>query len=136
MPESTTAAPCPATESPPANATEGDLNGHVGSTLVNESDRVRVWMISLAPGEHLPSHTHVLNYFWTATTDGRARSRFSDGRVTEMDYRIGDTRHFSFGPGESMTHDLENIGQTTLCFTTVEFLDSANAPLKLGRQRR
>ena len=30
---------------------------------------------------------------------------------------------------EAMTHDLENIGDTTLCFTTVEFLDSANAPL-------
>jgi hypothetical protein len=30
-----------------------------------------------------------------------------------------------------MVHDLENIGHTELVFTTVEFLDSANAPLEL-----
>jgi len=28
-----------------------------------------------------------------------------------------------------MTHDPENIGDAVLCFTTVEFLDSASAPL-------
>jgi hypothetical protein len=30
-----------------------------------------------------------------------------------------------------MMHDLENIGDTELAFTTVEFLDSANPPLTL-----
>jgi hypothetical protein len=30
-----------------------------------------------------------------------------------------------------MIHDLENIGDTDMVFTTVEFLDSANAPLDL-----
>ena len=37
----------------------------------------------------------------------------------------------SLGEGESMTHDLENVGQTTLAFTTVEDKRSANAPLPL-----
>lgn len=104
-------------------------NGRVGSTLVSESDRARVWLIEMQPGDRLPLHTHVLDYFWVATTAGRARSRFADGTVSEMDYDVGTTRHFTFGKGESMTHDLENIGDTVLCFTTVEFLDSANAPL-------
>jgi hypothetical protein len=31
-----------------------------------------------------------------------------------------------------MLHDLENIGDTVLTFTTVEFKQSANAPLALG----
>ena len=104
-------------------------NGAVGSRIVSESDRVRVWLIELAPGERLGFHTHVQDYFWTATSAGRARSRYSDGRVAEMDYNIGDTAHFTFAKGESMTHDLENIGDTTLCFTTVEFFGSANPPL-------
>ena len=104
-------------------------NGQVGSKIVSESDRVRVWLIEMQPGDRLPFHTHVLDYFWTATTPGKARSRYSDGQVVEADYAVGDTKHFRFGPGESMTHDLENIGDTVLCFTTVEFLDSANAPL-------
>lgn len=104
-------------------------NGRVGSTVVSESDRVRVWLLALQPGERLPFHTHVQDYFWTATSPGRARSRYADGRVVDMDYALGETRHFSFKPGESMTHDLENIGDTVLCFTTVEFFGSANPPL-------
>ena len=104
-------------------------NGTVGSRIVSENDRVRVWLIEMQPGERLPFHTHVMDYFWTATSPGRARSRYSDGKVAEVSYQVGDTRHFHFGRGESMTHDLENIGDTVLCFTTVEFLDSANAPL-------
>ncbi len=104
-------------------------NGRVGSSLVSESDRARVWLIEMQPGERLPFHTHVLDYFWVATSPGKARSRYADGTVAEVEYNIGTTRHFTFKKGESMTHDLENIGDTVLCFTTVEYLDSANAPL-------
>ncbi len=106
-----------------------NTNGQVGSMLVSESDRARVWLIEMQPGDRLPFHTHVLDYFWVATSPGKARSRYSDGTVAEVDYEIGTTKHFTFGEGESMTHDLENIGDTVLCFTTVEYLDSANAPL-------
>jgi beta-alanine degradation protein BauB len=31
-----------------------------------------------------------------------------------------------------MMHDLENIGDTVLAFTTVEFLDSPNPPLAVS----
>ena len=107
----------------------GRSNGRVGSRIVSESDRVRVWLIELQPGERLPFHTHVQDYFWTATTPGSARSRYADGRVAEVTYELGETRHFHFEAGESMTHDLENTGDTVLCFTTVEFFGSANPPL-------
>ena len=78
-------------------------NGNVGSRIVSESDRVRVWLLELAPGERLGFHTHVQDYFWTATSAGRARSRYGDGRVADMEYQIGDTAHFTFATGESMT---------------------------------
>lgn len=104
-------------------------NGQVGSRIVSQTERVRVWLIELHPGERLPFHTHVMDYFWTATTPGRARSRYADGQVAEVTYHIGLTQHYHFDAGQSMTHDLENIGEDVLCFTTVEFLDSANAPL-------
>jgi hypothetical protein len=48
-----------------------------------------------------------------------------------VDYQAGDTKHLSFGPGEFMIHDLENIGSTDLLFTTVEFLESRNRPLPI-----
>lgn len=107
------------------------LNGQVGTKLVSQTNRVRVWHLALKPGQRLSVHTHVLDYFWTAVTPGKTRSHYGDGRIVETEYAVGDTRHFSFGPGESMTHDIENIGETALIFTAVEFLDSANRPLPL-----
>lgn len=103
-------------------------NGCVGQILVSESERVRVWSLKLAPGERVSFHRHVLDYFWTALSDGKSRSHYSDGKVLDTQYRAGDTKHFSFGEGEFIYHDLENIGDTEISFTTVEFLQSANKP--------
>ena len=112
------------------------LNGRVGTRLLSETDRVRVWEIRLAPGERIGFHRHVLDYFWTAVTPGRARLHTEDGSAVEAVYAAGDTRHFAFGRGEYKIHDLENIGDADLCFTTVEFLDSANEPLEISAGRQ
>lgn len=106
-------------------------NGVVGSRLVSQTERVRVWNIQLQPGERLPFHCHVLDYFWTALTPGCARSRLADGSVAVVEYKVGDTQHFQYGARQSRIHDLENIGDAVLAFTTVEFLYSANQPLPL-----
>jgi beta-alanine degradation protein BauB len=111
---------------------EADGNGRVGQRLVSETERVRVWSILLKPGERLGFHKHVLDYFWTAVTPGRARSRHHDGRITEVAYKSGDTKYMTFSQGEFMIHDLQNVGPSNLIFTTVEFLDSANSPLPVG----
>ncbi|HTU25491.1 MAG TPA: hypothetical protein VMF30_08845 [Pirellulales bacterium] len=107
------------------------FNGRVGSRLVSETDRVRVWQIHLAPGERLPFHRHVLHYFWTVLTPGAAQSRYADGRIEQVRYEGGETKHLYFAAGEFMIHDLENIGPTPLVYVTVEFLDSPNPPLDL-----
>jgi len=104
-------------------------NGCVGTELVSETERVRVWMIHLAPGERIAFHRHVLNYFWTAVTTGRGRQHMHDGTTVEKTYLAGETRHENYELGEYKIHDLENIGDTELVFTTVEFLDSANQAL-------
>jgi len=106
-------------------------NGCVGMRLLSENDRVRVWEIRLKPGERIGFHRHVLDYFWTAITPGRARSHQQDGSTVETDYYAGETRHETYGPGESKIHDLENIGNAELIFTTVEFLRSSNKPLPI-----
>ena len=106
-------------------------NGRVGTTLVSETPELRVWHLFLAPGERLPLHCHVLDYFWTVLGDGQGRSSFGDGTVRDVSYRAGDTRHLAFGPGEHMVHDLENTGTEPLTFVTVEFKQGCNAPLPL-----
>jgi beta-alanine degradation protein BauB len=109
------------------------FNGRVGTRLLSEDGRVRVWEIRLAPGERIGFHRHVLDYFWTAVTAGRARSHQQDGTTVEATYEVGETRHETYGQGEFKVHDLENIGDSDLIFTTVEFLQSANQPLPLSR---
>lgn len=106
-------------------------NGVVGHRLLSQSDRVRVWTIDLPPGNRVPFHRHVLDYFWTATASGTSIQRTHDGSVREVSYAAGETRHFSFSAGEFLIHDLENTGTTTLAFLTVELLDGANKPLPL-----
>ncbi|MDX3974119.1 hypothetical protein [Shinella sp.] len=106
-------------------------NGRVGGQLVSETDTLRIWHLHIPPGERLGFHRHVLNYFWTALTAGRARSHYGDGRIVEATYTAGDTKHFTFDEGQSMIHDLENIGEEPLVFVTVEFKQSANQPLSL-----
>ena len=58
-------------------------NPCVGSELVSESDRVRVWMIRLRPGERIGFHRHVLDYFWTCVSGGRGRQHVHDGTTVE-----------------------------------------------------
>jgi beta-alanine degradation protein BauB len=106
-------------------------NGCVGSELVSETGKVRVWTIRLSPGQRFGFHRHVLNYFWTAITPCRGRQHLMDGSTVEYTYAPGETRHESYGPGEFKVHDLENIGDGDMVFMTVEFLDSANVPLAL-----
>jgi hypothetical protein len=105
------------------------MSGVVGSTLVSETDRVRVWHLILPPGKRCPFHRHVLNYFWTCHTHGVARGYYEDGSITETTHFPGDTRHLDYGKGEHLLHAVENIGTTDLVFTTVEFKQSPNAPL-------
>lgn len=108
---------------------EGEFSGCVGSVLVSETDKVRVWHLHIPKGKRCGFHRHVLNYFWTALNDGEARGYFEDGRIADTPHYKGQTRHLEFGAGEHMVHCVENIGDTDLNFTTVEFLDSPNQPL-------
>jgi hypothetical protein len=106
-------------------------NPCVGLQLLSENERSRVWMIRLAPGERCGFHRHVLDYFWTCISGGRARQYVHDGSIIECSYTAGETRHEAYGPGEFKVHDLANIGDQELVFITVEFKDSANKPLPL-----
>lgn len=106
-------------------------NPCVGSQLLSENERTRVWMIRLAPGERIGFHRHVLDYFWTSVNGGRGRQHVHDGTTVEYTYQPGETRHETYGKGEFKVHDLQNIGDREMIFMTVEFKTSANQPMPL-----
>ncbi len=112
------------------------MNPIVGSTLVSETDDLRVWHLLIPAGKRCGFHRHVLNYFWTCHTHGTARGYYEDGSITESVHFPGDTRHLNYGKGEHLVHCVENIGSTDLLFTTVEFKKSPNTPLPVPDEVR
>lgn len=98
-------------------------NRVIGSRVLFENERVRVWHIEVPPGDRLPAHRHTLDYFWTALTDGASLQHTDDGTTRRVSYRKGDTRHFVFRDGAYLLHDLVNDCDATLEFITVEHLD-------------
>ena len=113
-----------------------EYSGVVGSVLVSETDRVRVWHLRLPPGYRCPFHRHVNPYFWSAHTAGKARGFFSDGRIRDVEHYAGETKHYHYGAGDYMLHSVQNIGETDLLFTTVEFLDGTNEALPIPDELR
>lgn len=97
-------------------------NTNVGTRLLSETPTTKVWLIRIAPGERVPAHRHVNDYFWTALRAGKSRQHTEDGTTREVTYAEGTTRHFQFPGDDYMVHDLENTGETELEFITVEHL--------------
>ncbi|MGH8949384.1 MAG: cupin domain-containing protein [Acidimicrobiia bacterium] len=102
------------------DAAPGNLD--VGTTVWFENDRIRVWEILLQPGERGAFHSHVTNYFWTVVEGSRGLQRFADGTFVVRDYLVGETKYLEHTPETALIHDLENVGDSTLRFVTVELL--------------
>lgn len=96
---------------------------NIGEKIVLETHSYRVWTIHLEAGKKLPFHKHHRPYFWVVLTNGKSRSYYNDGSVVESEYTPGQTRNFpDLNDNNFFIHNLENIGDTRLIFTTVEFL--------------
>ena len=102
--------------------TAAPKNHQLGTTMWFENERIRVWEVLLQPGERGAFHAHTTNYFWTVVEPGRGLQRFADGTFIVRDYRLGETRYLEHTPETALIHDLENVGDTTLRFVTVELL--------------
>ncbi|MGZ4133454.1 MAG: hydantoinase/oxoprolinase family protein, partial [Actinomycetota bacterium] len=110
---------------PAAFATELDAapgNREVGTSLWFENERVRVWEVRLEPGERGPFHAHTRPYLWTCVEPGLGKQRSPDGTVKVRRYAPGETQFSEHSAESPMLHDLENAGETTLRFVTVELL--------------
>lgn len=97
-------------------------NRRVGSRLLFENDLVRVWDITLEPGERLPFHRHATSYFYRCESGGLVQVRSPDGAVAVYESPMDEVQFHEIGPDDLVVHDLENVGETTVRFTTVELL--------------
>ena len=49
-----------------------------------------------------------------------ALQRYPDGTFVVRDYGPGETKYLVHSPDDTLIHDLENVGSTTMRFVTVE----------------
>jgi quercetin dioxygenase-like cupin family protein len=79
----------------------------VGSKLIFENEKVKVWEFTLAPGEAIESHRHDHDYFFYAIEGGTLEVTRESG-VTQATLDPGKVYYRSKGD----THAARNIGPT------------------------
>lgn len=81
----------------------------VGTQLLFENERVRVWDLRLAPGESTGLHRHEHDYLYIVIGDGRLQAADAAGNRGEpRDMKDGDVR-FNAIEGEAV-HEAFNAG--------------------------
>jgi quercetin dioxygenase-like cupin family protein len=103
-------------------STTSTVSSEVGTRLLFENDRVRVWDLCLAPGESTGLHRHTDDYFFVVVGDGILQAGDDKGNKKQARaMRDGEVR-FSEVPGENI-HEATNVGDTPWRNIVVELKD-------------
>ena len=95
-------------------------SARVGTKLLFENDRVRVWDLRLAPGESTGMHRHETDYLYVVIGGGALQTVHGDGR-RDPPRRMedGDVRFRSVAEGENV-HEAVNAGEESWCNIVIE----------------
>jgi beta-alanine degradation protein BauB len=88
-----------------------EISSDVGTRLLFENDHVRVWDLTLEPGEAIPLHRHELDYLYVVVGGGTLQTEFADGTADPpREMTDGEVR---FRPVENeVVHGARNVGST------------------------
>lgn len=100
-------------EDPPA--------GDVGTRVLLENDRVRVWHLELAPGDSSPLHTHANPYLFVVIEPARVLTKFRDGTTSDDIDHAGEAV-FVTHDDDTRTHTLSNIDDKRYVNRVIELL--------------
>jgi hypothetical protein len=105
-------------------ASEPTISDQVGTRLLFENDRVRVWDLRLAPGESTGLHLHLTDYLYVVIGDGSLQTIHADGRRDPpRAMQDGDVR-FRTVDGASV-HEAVNAGDAPWRNIVIELKDNA-----------
>lgn len=85
----------------------------VGSKLLFENERVRVWELAVAPGESLETHIHQLDYLYIVSSPGLLRFANPEDPSDAKDVPFEDNQ-VSFvpvPPEGKVDYRLTNVGE-------------------------
>lgn len=89
------------------------ISENVGTRLLFENDRVRVWDLALAPGESLPKHIHRSDYLFVVAAGGDLRHIDPDNPANDQPVQYHDGQVVFLEAGDGIVHNrLVNVGTT------------------------
>lgn len=95
----------------------------IGTAVLFENERVKIWDFVLEPGQAMPMHTHRRDHVIVVIEGGRLEVEYADGERRTFEPRPGD-HHFGKVDGED-THDARNIGTTRYRNLIIELKEPA-----------
>jgi hypothetical protein len=112
----------------------------VGTSLLFENDRVRVWEMVLPPGAASPPHRHDHDYLMLYTTPSVIGAALDDGRPVLQHLDPGMVAYRAVGAAGLDPHAITNAGTETSHHFVVELLGpsaarAARPPEHNGRGR-
>lgn len=103
-----------------------EVGTRVGSKVLFENAKVRVWDFTLEPGEWSEWHRHEHDYVIVYATDAQLGLQVPGRAPARESVDDGYVSHTFVGSGEDegLTHRLGNLGQERLRHFVIEMLDS------------
>jgi len=99
----------------------------VGTAVLFENERVRVWEMVLAPGETCHPHRHTHDYLMLYTTPSAIRSTLDDGRLVRQHIDPGAVAFRAVGATGLDLHAITNVGTQASHHFIVEILGPSSA---------
>jgi quercetin dioxygenase-like cupin family protein len=87
---------------------QNQLSTEIGTELLFENDRIRVWQMVLQPGEESPHHRHQADYVFVYTTPSRMTAFLEGQEPSTSDFDEGYVQYTEVGPGTN--HHIRNSG--------------------------
>ncbi len=91
---------------------------NIGTRVIAEHDRVKLWELKLDPGEASEWHAHENDYIFIVVEGGKLFAEYEDGGVNTTDTEPGEVVYNS-----PSTHRVTNTGNTRYRNIIVELLD-------------
>jgi predicted metal-dependent enzyme (double-stranded beta helix superfamily) len=96
---------------------------NVGTRLLFENERVRVWDLALAPGESLPAHMHRNDYLFIVSQGGTLRHVHPDDPAQDKPVEYEDGLVVFLEAGGGLLHErLVNVGEAPYRNFVIELL--------------
>ena len=104
---------------------------NVGTKLLFENERIRVWDLALAPGESVGTHVHKLPYCFIVAQGGHLRHQNPNDPSDSREVRYEDNLVVFSDPTkqehETIHQELTNIGDAFYRNYVIEFKDGAGS---------